>query len=60
VFNPIRLVESLQLRTAEQQDAQEYVCNLAANMEFLVTPAGSLNCLCLTSMLSSKNKVYPR
>ena len=25
VYNPKKLVESLQLRTAEQQDAQEYV-----------------------------------
>jgi len=25
VFNPIKLIESLQLRTTEQQDAQEYV-----------------------------------
>jgi hypothetical protein len=25
VFNPTKLVESLQLRTTEQQDAQEYV-----------------------------------
>jgi len=25
VFNPTKLVESLQLRTSEQQDAQEYV-----------------------------------
>jgi hypothetical protein len=24
VFNPTKLVESLQLRTSEQQDAQEY------------------------------------
>lgn len=25
MFNPTKLVESLQLRTSEQQDAQEYV-----------------------------------
>lgn len=25
VFNPVKLVESLRLRTSEQQDAQEYV-----------------------------------
>lgn len=25
VFNPVKLVESLRLRTTEQQDAQEYV-----------------------------------
>lgn len=26
VFDPVKLIESLQLRASEQQDAQEYVC----------------------------------
>jgi ubiquitin carboxyl-terminal hydrolase 48 len=28
VFNPTKLVESLKLRTTEQQDAQEYIFSL--------------------------------
>jgi hypothetical protein len=26
MYDPVRLIESLQLRASEQQDAQEYVC----------------------------------
>lgn len=36
-FNPVKLVESLKIRTTEQQDAQEYVCPLIHHCELVLT-----------------------
>ena len=43
VFNPVKLVESLRLRTTEQQDAQEYV-TAGLKVTRILNCSGSPNC----------------
>lgn len=54
VFNPVKLVESLQLRTSEQQDAQELV-GFDKLLFSLWPKLGFRSCSCLTWILSSRN-----
>lgn len=62
VFNPAKLVESLKLRTTEQQDAQECVLVIFFVKGILIRSAipGSRSCFCLIWMPNSRNSRYHR